>query len=151
MRALETFTRNVPLKGLMQQREMLVSIMHMALFLHHLLPGPHNTILWSIQVSGLGGKSMTMISQMQFSSPTAAEQFQQSPPLSKVNLSGAKIRNYPTLPPLGMSRECPSCPLQQMPNSWLETHPPFCTGFIFAPGEEKQPRKRNSPQKTAFI
>lgn len=77
-----TFTR-IPLKGLMQQGEIAVFVMHMALFLHHLLPGPHNTIFWSIQVSGLGGKSMSTTSCC---SALLQLQFQQPPP-SKQNKS----------------------------------------------------------------
>lgn len=78
-------------------------------------------------------KGMSAILQRRFSSPPDTEQVQQPKPLSKVNLSEAEFRNYRRNYHHWISRECPGCPIQQMPNS--------CTGFFFAPEEEKQPSK----------
>lgn len=65
------------------------------------------------------------------SSPPDTEQVQQPTSLSKIfqRLNSEIITCYHCW----MSRECPGCPIQQMPNS--------CTGCFFAPGEEKQPSK----------
>lgn len=95
------------------------------------LPGALDTPLWPPQVSGLGSGACVPSYRGNSSSPPDTEQVQQPTPLSKIfqRLNSEII----TCCHHWMSRECPGCPTQQMPNS--------CTGCFFVAGEEKQPSK----------